>query len=165
MKFADVPSGESVFLDANLFVYHFAPHPALGPTCTQLIERIEDKEVIALTSTHVLSEVAHHLMTFEASQRFGWPTKIVERLKQKPTQIQQLTTFRLAIDQVPQMGIQVMTITVPHLSAAAAVSQQHGLLSNDALLIALMQAHGITNLASNDVDFDRVPGIKRYSPA
>jgi predicted nucleic acid-binding protein len=45
-----------------------------------------------------------------------------------------------------------------------AVSQQFGLLSNDALLIALMQANGLTNLASNDVDFDDVAGITRYGP-
>src|SRR6266849_2322707 len=45
-----------------------------------------------------------------------------------------------------------------------ALSQQIGLLSNDALLVAVMQAHGLTKLASNDPDFDRVPGITRYAP-
>jgi predicted nucleic acid-binding protein len=165
MTFADAPSGANLFLDANLLVYHLAPHPALGPVCTQLMERIENKDLLAFTSTHVLSEAAHHLMTFEASQRFGWPSKIVERLKRQPALIQQLTNFRQAIDQVSQLGIQILTISPPLISAAAAVSQQHGLLSNDALLIALMQAHGLTNLASHDDDFDRVPGITRYAPA
>lgn len=104
-------------------------------------------------------------MTFEASQQFGWSSKVVDRLKQQPTQIQKLTAFRRAIEQVPQLGIQVLTIPVQLVSAAAAVSQQHGLLSNDALLIALMQAHGLTSLASHDLDFDRVPGLTRYAPA
>ena len=27
MTFADLVSGQSVFLDANTFVYHFQPHP------------------------------------------------------------------------------------------------------------------------------------------
>lgn len=164
MTFADVPSGEVLFLDANPLVYHFAPHPALGPACTGLIERIENQELTAFTSTHVLSETAHHLMTFEASQRFGWSSKIVEKLKQQPSHVQKLTTFRQAIEQIPRLGIQMLTIAAPLVSIAATVSQQHGLLSNDALLIALMQAHGITNLASNDVDFDRVAGITRYAP-
>jgi len=44
------------------------------------------------------------------------------------------------------------------------VSQQTGLLTNDALIIAVMQAHGLTNLASSDTDFDRVPGLTRYGP-
>ena len=38
-------------------------------------------------------------------------------------------------------------------------------MSNDALLIAVMQANRLTKLASNDPDFDRAPGITRYAPA
>jgi predicted nucleic acid-binding protein len=44
-------------------------------------------------------------------------------------------------------------------------SRLTGLLSNDALIVAVMQASGLTKLASNDADFDRVPGITRYAPA
>jgi len=54
---------------------------------------------------------------------------------------------------------------MPLVSAAAAISQQHGLLSGDALVVAVMREHGIVNLASHDADFDRVPGLTRYAPA
>jgi predicted nucleic acid-binding protein len=50
------------------------------------------------------------------------------------------------------------------VSHAADASSQHDLLSNDALVVILMQRHGLTHLASLDADFDRVPGITRYSP-
>jgi predicted nucleic acid-binding protein len=33
------------------------------------------------------------------------------------------------------------------------------------LIVAVMQAHGLTKIASNDTDFDRVPGLMRYAPA
>ena len=36
--------------------------------------------------------------------------------------------------------------------------------TSDAVIAAIMQEHGLTHLASNDADFDRVPGIARYSP-
>ncbi|MGH7170092.1 MAG: PIN domain-containing protein [Gemmataceae bacterium] len=39
------------------------------------------------------------------------------------------------------------------------------MLHNDALIVAVMQANGLTNLASEDDDFDRVPGLTRYAPA
>jgi predicted nucleic acid-binding protein len=39
------------------------------------------------------------------------------------------------------------------------------LLSGDALVVAVMQANGLTNLASGDSDFDRVPSITRFAPA
>jgi predicted nucleic acid-binding protein len=118
-----------------------------------------------IASTHELSEAAHHLMTLEAATRFGWTSKVVQRLKQLPSHVQQLTNFRQAIEQVVPLGIEVLTIPVDLVATAATISQQTGLLSNDALIVALMQANGLTKLASGDADFDRVPGITRYAPA
>jgi predicted nucleic acid-binding protein len=45
MIFADLQRGDAVFLDANIFIYHFAPDPALGPPCNQLLQRIENQEL------------------------------------------------------------------------------------------------------------------------
>ncbi len=165
MIFADLPAGASVFLDANVLVYNFAPHPTLGAACNQLLQRIEQLEIDGFTSTHILAEAAHRLMAFEASTQFGWPSKVVERLKQNPAALQQLSRFRQAIERVPQMHIQVLTIPAALIGTAAAMSQQTGLLTNDAILVSLMQHHGLTNLASADSDFDRAPGLKRYAPA
>jgi predicted nucleic acid-binding protein len=164
VTFADVPAGERIFIDANPLVYYFAPDPIHGPACSQLIARVENQEIVAVTSTHVLSEAAHHLMTLEAAALFGWQSKVVQRLKQQPGSIQKLKRFRQAIDKAVQFPFQVLGIS-PHLIAVAAeLSQQHGLLHNDALCVAVMQAHGLINLASNDADFDRMPGLQRYAP-
>ncbi|HEX5445241.1 MAG TPA: PIN domain-containing protein [Pirellulales bacterium] len=46
---------------------------------------------------------------------------------------------------------------------AALISQQHGLLSGDALIVATMRHFGLALLASHDADFDRVPGLTRYA--
>jgi predicted nucleic acid-binding protein len=54
--------------------------------------------------------------------------------------------------------------TADLLDAAGEVTQQTGLLHNDSLIVALMGLHGLTNLASADTDFDRVPGIIRFAP-
>lgn len=164
MTFADLLPGDAFFLDANPLVYHFAPHPTLGAACSQLVQRVENHELRALTSTHVLSEAAHHLMTIEATTLFGWTSKVVQRLKQQPANVQKLTNFRQAVERVPQLGIQVLPIPPDLIATAAAISQQTGLLSNDALIVAIMQAHGLTKLASSDADFDRVPGLTRYAP-
>jgi predicted nucleic acid-binding protein len=104
-------------------------------------------------------------MTFEASVHFGWSSKIVQRLRQNPTAIQQLDKFRQALALIPNLGIRVLTIPDSLIEEAAAVSKQCGLLSNDALIVAVMQQHGLTHLASHDTDFDRVPTLTRYAPA
>ena len=80
MILIDLKDGDSVFLDANTLVYHFAPHPTLGPACHDLVRRIENQALHGFTSTAVLSDVAHHLMTFEAAATFGWTSKVTQRL-------------------------------------------------------------------------------------
>jgi predicted nucleic acid-binding protein len=47
---------------------------------------------------------------------------------------------------------------------AGDLSRKHGLLSGDALVLAVMQHHELTSLASGDADLDRAPGITRYAP-
>ena len=61
-------------------------------------------------------------------------------------------------------GLPAAGLAHRHIDIAAGISQQTGLLSNDALIVAVMQANGLTNLASNDGDFDRVSGLTRYGP-
>jgi predicted nucleic acid-binding protein len=152
-------------VDANLFVYYFEPHPVFGPTCQQLFLRIENKEFQGFTSSHVLSDVVHRVMTLEAASLFGRPMKgMASWLKQHPAEVQQLSRHRLAVDDISLIGIGVLPVTASLVSRAADISQQFGLLTDDALVISVMRSHGLTFLASHDSDFDRVPGLTRYAP-
>ena len=130
------------------------------------MERIERQEVQGFTSAHVLSDLAHRLMTIEAMNRLGWPTtRLAARLRQHHAEIPRLTLYRQALGQVAQMGIQVLPVSEHLVLAATNYSQQHELLTGDALIVAVMRHHGLTHLASVDADFARVPGITRYAPA
>ena len=164
MTFADLATGESVFVDANVFVYNFGPDPSFGPPSRGLLERIEQRQVQGYVSTHVLNDVAYRLMTLEACQTFSWSyTGIGQRLRRHPLQVRQLHRFRQALDEIVAMGLHVLPVLVEHVLLAGDLSREHGLLSGDALVVAIMQSHGLTNLASSDSDFDRVPGITRYA--
>jgi predicted nucleic acid-binding protein len=166
MTFTDIPAGATVFVDANTLVYHFLPDPHLGAACADLLERFWRRELSGLTSAHALVEMAHRIMTLEAIAQFGWPTAgIARRLRSHPNELKQLVRFRDAVERVARFGIGVLPITAEFVSAAAASSQQYGLLSGDTLVVAVMQDHGLTHLASHDADFDRLPGLTRYAPA
>lgn len=165
MTFASIPSGASVFLDANVLVYCLGGDPTYGPSCTDLCERIDLGDLRGFMASGMLSEVAHRLMTLEACRVFGWAyAGIGRRLRRHPAEIQKLQEFRKAMDEIVAIGVQVLPVRVDDVLAAGDLSLQFGLLSGDALIVAIMQAQGLTNLASNDADFDRVPGIQRYSP-
>ncbi len=95
MTFNDIPAGAAVFLDANVLIYHFSNHPRHGASCTNLVERIERKDVQGFTSADCLADVAHRLMMIEARGRLGWPaTGLAARLRKHPADIPKLTLYQ-----------------------------------------------------------------------
>jgi predicted nucleic acid-binding protein len=165
MNFAAIPTGTSLFLDANVLVYSYTGDPTFGAACTDLKERIENNDLQGFISASIFSDVAHRLMTIEACQSLGWSyAGIARRLRRQPPEIQKLQGFRNALNDVVNIGIHILPIHAQDILAAGDLSLQHGLLSGDALLLAMMQAQGLTHLATNDADFDRVPGITRFAP-
>ena len=98
MTFSDIPAGASLFIDANVFGFHFAPHPVLQQPCQVLLESVSRGEITGFTSSDVLNDVAHRLMTYEAADKYGWPMQgIAYRLQQHPAELKALTRFRQAV--------------------------------------------------------------------
>ncbi|HYT91026.1 MAG TPA: type II toxin-antitoxin system VapC family toxin [Gemmataceae bacterium] len=165
MTFEDIPAGSAIFVDANIFVYHYEPHPVFGPPCAQFLLRIENHELDGFTSAQVLGDVMHRVMTLEAAKLFSRPwAGIANWLKQHPTELQRLSRHRSVVDDLALIGIQILPVNGPLVSRAADVCVQFGLLTNDALVVTVMQHHSLSHLASHDADFDRVPGLTRYAP-
>lgn len=50
------------------------------------------------------------------------------------------------------------------LRGAQKERQAASLLTNDSLIVACMRVHGISLLATNDSDFERVAGITVFKP-
>ena len=165
MTFTDVQKGDAIFTDTNTLIYHFTKHPKYGAACTALVERIEQKEIQAFTSSHCLADVAHRVMTIEAMVRLGWPASgLAARLKRHHSEIPKFNLYQQTTAKVGQMAIQVLPVSETLVLAATLLSQQFELLTGDALIVALMRQHALTKLASQDADFDRVSGISRYAP-
>lgn len=166
MTFASLQLGSIIFVDANILVYAFAPDPVFGPACRALLERVELGELVGVTSAVVVHDVAHRLMTMEACATFGWPyAGIAGRLAGHPEDVVKLVRYRESIDSLEPMGMQVLPVGWQHVKVATLISQQTGLLSNDALVLAIMQDYGLMQLASHDSDFDRIAKLQRFSPA
>lgn len=104
-------------------------------------------------------------MALEAARKLGKPQgTMVKFLKGHLDDIRPLTGFRQAIDDLCIGQFHILTVTPAMVQTVAALCQQIGLLTNDSAVVAIMQTSGLTKLASNDPDFDRVPGITRYAP-
>jgi predicted nucleic acid-binding protein len=165
VKFDDLLSGAAVFVDANCLVYAVSADPRYGPACKRLLDRIDHQDLQGFTSAHVLGEMAHRVMTLEAAARFAHPLAgMANWLRRHPAEVQQLSLHRRAIDDVRAAKVQVLSVAGDDVSRAADLSTPFGLLSSDALIVIVMQRHVLSELASLDSDFDRVPGINRYAP-
>jgi predicted nucleic acid-binding protein len=165
MTFADLSAGDLVFVDANTLIYHSTIDPHFGGACTALLDRIGRGELAGYTSTAILFEVSHRLMTLEAARRLGKPQGgIVKFLRTHPDEIRHSSGFRQAVEDYCIGDLQILTFSPALVRTTVALSQQIGLLTNDAAIVAVMQANGLSKLVSADTDFDRVPGITRYGP-
>src|SRR5271154_6508412 len=99
MILAGIGAGETVFVDANVLVYHFSADPQYGAACTDFVRRCQLGELTAFSSTHVVADLAHRLMTIEAILTFGWPVAgIARRLRRNHSEIAKLTRYRQVVD-------------------------------------------------------------------
>ena len=161
---ASVPSGRHLFIDANIFIYHFTQSP-LTAACTAFLQRVEAGEILGSTSVVTLTEVAHRLMLLEAIRTFGLaPRTAVKYLKEHPPLVTQLTQYRIATAAIAAFNVTVVPVTPEHLPIAQQHCAQHGLLTNDALMIAVMHTLGLADVASNDPDLMRIPGLTIWQP-
>ena len=161
---AAIPSGSRVFIDANIFVYHFTSTP-LTAACTAFLKRVEVGDLGGITSVIALAEVAHRLMILEAIRTHGLkPNLTVRKLKETPSLVQQLSDYRVATGMVSTFNVAVEPVTANHLRSAQEFSATGGLLTNDSLTAAVMQSLSLRDIASNDPDFSAVPGFTVWQP-
>jgi hypothetical protein len=92
MIYADLATGDSVFVDATTLIHLFQPHAVFGPLSQQLVHRIDQQDLRGCTSSHVVSEVSHRLMTAEANRVLGWSLPgIGNRLRTNPHEVRKLS--------------------------------------------------------------------------
>lgn len=163
MTVTDLQDGDSVFIDANIFIYHFGGR---SPHCKTLLMRCASRTLQGYTSTSVLAEVLHRLMVAEAIQKGLVTAKnAVKKLQERPALVRQLTTYNENVRKIGQMNLIILSLTPDILSASEPVRTNEGLLTNDSLVVAFMRNLGLTKLATTDSDFERVSGLEVYKPA
>lgn len=82
MTLAELQDGNRVFLDANIFIYHFGGR---SRACKVLLERCARRELRGDTATPVLPEVLHRRMIAEAiAKGLVTPRTAVKKLEETP---------------------------------------------------------------------------------
>ena len=163
MTFSEIASNARLYIDANIFVYHFAE---ASDECTSLILRCGQGGTRAFTGTHVLLEVAHRVMMAEAVDKgLVTPGNVPRKLKRRPEIASQLNGHSDAIRFILDTGITILQVDTEMLEISANLRTQTGFLVNDSVSLAMMERHGIRAIATNDMDFQRVAGLEVHIPS
>jgi predicted nucleic acid-binding protein len=162
MALTEISSGARVYVDANIFILHFAGQ---SDDCSQFLERLERGDVHGVTGPVTALEIAHRLMILEAFEQ-GVPLRPnpAARLARQPDVVRRLSKYYFLTISLPRMGVEMLTLPSDFLNGSQEFRQVHGLLVNDSLVPLHMRGAGVSILASADAAFDRVPGIQRFGP-
>jgi predicted nucleic acid-binding protein len=163
MALADIPDGSRVYVDANIFVYHFTSRSA---ECTEFLRRVASGRLSAWTGCHTLAELAHRLLVIEAQTKgIVSGSNPAARLKRKPGAIKGLSDYSANTAAALSLLDEAVPVTADVLRHSQSMRDQHGLLVNDSIVAALLDLRSEPNLATADADFARVSGLTVYSPA
>ncbi len=161
----DIPDGVSVFVDANIFVYDILAVPEYVNSCKSFLKRIENGEIKGFTSILVISEVIHKLMFSELMERHGIkPNEVLGKMKNTPEIIASLEKYGEIVSKIGKIGIKVLPNSDKTHEKANAIIRKYKLMNIDAINAALIEEHGIENIATNDRDFERVDFLKVWKP-
>jgi predicted nucleic acid-binding protein len=162
MRLTEIPRGSLVFIDANVFIYHFAGR---SDDCSALLTRVESGDLQGATGDTVLLEVGHRLMIVEAIEQGLRPgANPAARLAKQPGRVQHPSKYFFSLQKIPQMGVEILSLPRDFLSRTQEFRQAHGLLVNDSLVPLYMREAGARYLASSDAAFDRIPWVRRAAP-
>jgi predicted nucleic acid-binding protein len=156
-----LPAASLVFIDANIFIYGLSGQSA---QCRQLLERCLREEVTGLALFETVNEVTHRLMVAEALAKGLIPLGGTRALRQNLRIIPSLTDYWRNTERVLALNLVLMPADEAIVRGAQAERQAAALLTNDSMIVSCMREYGLSFLASNDADFERVAGLTVFKP-
>lgn len=157
-----IRTGTHIFIDSNIFIYHFT---GVSDECSNFLTRCESGELNGATSANAILEVLHRLMMIEAvNKKLAAPPNIVAKLQKHPEKIKQLKEYYSNTQHIADMGIIICPVSSETILQSHPFRAGYGLMVNDSVIAACMQENGIKYLATNDDAFLKVSGLTVYSP-
>jgi predicted nucleic acid-binding protein len=145
--------------------YAVIPTPPFSEHVYPLMDRLTAGAIDGVINYQVLADAQHKAMLSLLAAQYGLPrAKLVGWAKKLPTKVGAMTGLAEAVELLQMAAVGILPLEKKCFSEAVNIIKQCGLLTNDAVIVAQMQRHGITHLVTSDDDFDRVPGITVWKP-
>jgi predicted nucleic acid-binding protein len=156
-----LPDESFVLIDSNVFIYALTAQSA---QCRQLFERCLREEVTGIALFETVNEATHRFMIAEALFKGLITGGGARVLRNKFRQIPALTDYWRDTERILALNLLFIPVNETVVRNAQVVRQEAGLLTNDSMIVACMREYGVSFLASNDSDFERVRDITVFKP-
>ncbi len=161
LTLGDVQTGQVLFIDANIFIHQITGQ---SRACVSFLRRCESGEVRGVTGTHILMEVLHRLMAFEAVQKgLVSPGNVTRKLRDRPEMVRGLSSYARQVARIEAIGIQVRPVGIEEIRASYEVRTRTGLLVYDSVSVAMMEQMRVAAIATEDRDFGVLPELQVYT--
>jgi predicted nucleic acid-binding protein len=155
-----------IFIDANIFLYGALDYTKYRAACRAFLQNVESGTYFAATSALVLNEVVHKLILAETTKtyRLRSESEAKKLIEDKPETISSLTRVWKTYAVIRAYPLVIYSIDKATMDMAADLSSRYGLFISDASHLAVMKMNGISNIVTNDNDFQLAEDISIYKP-
>jgi predicted nucleic acid-binding protein len=161
-----IPSGTRVIVDTNIFVYWVIHHPRFGSNSELVVQRVENGEITGIIPAVILNELLHRLMIAETIDR-GYTESVhdaIKKLKEEPEIIQELSLAWEVYVSLPNIGFELVEDEKGISNLTYYFSKELSLMAKDAAIVSYAHKEKVTNLITNDRDFNRIGWITCWNP-
>jgi predicted nucleic acid-binding protein len=159
----DIPAGSLCVVDTNVLLY---AEQGVSAQAQRLVRRCASGELKATLPQTVWQELAHKLMLAEAMMRglVSGPNPAA-RLAAKPDAIRSLSLYRTKVTSLVELGFGFEPCELRDLTERAfELQERYGLLTNDAVVLAVALRLKADVLVSSDKAFRGVSELEIYYP-
>jgi len=71
---------------------------------------------------------------------------------------------KLAVKKIPRFNVKILSVPIDAIFQSKELRKKYYLLTNDSLNLHVMKSNKISDIATNDRDFERVDFIKVWRP-
>lgn len=164
MNLDDIPSGSLCVIDTNVLLY---AEQGVSEQARRLLRRCSMGELIGTLPQTVWQELTHKLMLAEAMMKHrisgGNPAA---RLAAKPDVVRTLSVYRTKVRALVDLGLGFERCERSDLlETAFDLQERYGLLTNDAVVLAVAVRLEADCLVSSDKGFQAVEDMAVFAPS
>lgn len=163
MTLAQIPDEEWVVIDTNILVY---ANQGQSTDCIEFLRRCASGVLQGLVPLPMVAELVHTLMLIEARENKWIDRQNPSRaLASRPDLVRRLVRYETQVREFFGLGLRIEPAMAADILEAMRIQREAGLLTNDALLLAVARRLNCSAVASADKTIASTPGFTVYAPS